>query len=79
MLKELGQDARGLAQALEVLRLLEKLDRDGALVRLDRLLKDLKPLVESPILPELMRNLQEMAPLLQQLGNLEAGPEKEKG
>lgn len=66
-LKELAHDAAGLSQAVEALSLLERLDREGTLTRLDRLLKDLKPLVESPVLASLLEHLKEFAPVLENL------------
>ena len=66
-LERLGKDSQGLGQALELLRLVKQLDDQGALQRLDALLKDLQPLTTSKGAMALLERLEKLAPMLEGL------------
>lgn len=66
-LERLGKDSQGLGQALELLRLVKQLDDQGALQRLDDLLKDLQPLTTSKGAMALLERLEKLAPMVEGL------------
>ena len=68
--ERLSKDSAGLGQAVELLKLVERLDKEGTLQRLDELLKDLAPLMKS-------KTAHEMVARLGQLGDLLGGPKAE--
>ena len=66
-LERLGKDSQGLGQALELLRLVKQLDDQGALQRLDELLKNLQPLTTSKGALALLERVEKLAPMLEGL------------
>ena len=54
-------------KAKELLLLVERMDQNGALTRLDILVKDLQPLAKSKALEGLLGRLEKMAPLLEEI------------
>ncbi len=66
-LERLSKNSQGLGQALELLRLVKQLDDQGALQRLDSLLKDLQPLTTSKGAMALLGRLEKLAPMLEGL------------
>lgn len=66
-LENLSKDSHGMANTLELLRLVERLDQQGTLQRLDELLKDLQPLLKSKSATALLDRLDKLAPVLEGL------------
>ena len=66
-LERLSKNSQGLGQALELLRLVKQLDDQGALQRLDDLLKDLQPLTTSKGAMALLERLEKLAPMVEVL------------
>lgn len=66
-LVKLSTDSQGNAQAMELLRLVERLDQQGSLQRLDEVLRDLQPIVRSKGANALLQRLEGLAPLLDKL------------